>query len=138
MSASGPSRPESHDAVDLDLLVDDLGRDVEWGRWGADDGLGTLNYVTDDRRFEATRNVRSGQMLSLALPLQGVWPQVPGRAPQRTARDGRRAPTRWHREPLPAIPTMSSRCPCMPIHTGMRFRTCFIGGGCSMTSAQRS
>jgi kynurenine formamidase len=37
-----------------------------WGRWGADDELGTLNFVTDDVRAAAATLVRSGRSLSLA------------------------------------------------------------------------
>ena len=37
-----------------------------WGRWGADDQLGTLNLITPERRKEAARLVREGISLSLA------------------------------------------------------------------------
>ena len=40
-----------------------------WGRWGDDDQLGTLNLITDDTRREAAALVRSGRSLSLARPL---------------------------------------------------------------------
>jgi hypothetical protein len=37
-----------------------------WGKWGADDQLGTLNYLTDDVVAAAAReNVRTGQRVSL-------------------------------------------------------------------------
>ena len=37
-----------------------------WGKWGADDQLGTLNYLTDDIVAVAAReNVRTGQRVSL-------------------------------------------------------------------------
>ncbi|MGE3289440.1 MAG: cyclase family protein [Pseudonocardia sp.] len=35
-----------------------------WGRWGDDDELGTLNHVTDDVRLAAARAVRHGRSVS--------------------------------------------------------------------------
>jgi kynurenine formamidase len=35
-----------------------------WGRWGQDDELGTLNYITDAKRIEASRLVRNGRVVS--------------------------------------------------------------------------
>jgi kynurenine formamidase len=43
-----------------------------WGRWGDDDQIGTLNLITDDVRREAVACVRTGQAFSLALPLDTV------------------------------------------------------------------
>lgn len=40
-----------------------------WGRWGADDELGALNLLTEDRVVAAARLVRSGIVVSLSLPL---------------------------------------------------------------------
>ncbi len=40
-----------------------------WGRWGADDELGALNLLTEDRVAAAARLVRSGVVVSLSLPL---------------------------------------------------------------------
>ncbi len=40
------------------------------GRWGADDELGTLNYITPAHRVAAARLVRSGTTVSLARPLE--------------------------------------------------------------------
>jgi kynurenine formamidase len=37
-----------------------------WGRWGADDELGTLNLITDDVRLTAARAVRHGRSVSCA------------------------------------------------------------------------
>jgi hypothetical protein len=39
------------------------------GRWGADDELGTLNYITGAKRVAAAGLVRSGEMVSLAFDL---------------------------------------------------------------------
>ncbi|MFF9406508.1 cyclase family protein [Streptomyces anandii] len=53
-----------------------------WGRWGADDEIGTLNLVTGDVVREAARCVRSGLRVPLALPLKQDGVQtgvIPGR-----------------------------------------------------------
>lgn len=53
-----------------------------WGRWGADDELGTLNLITDEVVREATACVRTGRRVPLALPLRQDGVQtgaIPGR-----------------------------------------------------------
>ena len=40
-----------------------------WGRWGADDERGALNYLTPARVLEAARLVRTGETMTLSLPL---------------------------------------------------------------------
>lgn len=40
-----------------------------WGRWGEEDELGTLNLITDEKRLAAARLVRDGVAVSLALDL---------------------------------------------------------------------
>ncbi len=40
-----------------------------WGRWGSDDELGTLNYITPQKRAAAAASVRSGRTVSLAHDL---------------------------------------------------------------------
>jgi hypothetical protein len=40
-----------------------------WGRWGADDQLGTLNHITPDTRTAAAGLVRDGRTVSCANPL---------------------------------------------------------------------
>lgn len=40
-----------------------------WGRFGADDQLGTLNLITPEKRAAAARLVRSGRTVSAARPL---------------------------------------------------------------------
>jgi kynurenine formamidase len=40
-----------------------------WGRWGDDDQLGTLNYVTPEKVREAAGLVRSGRRVSMAIPI---------------------------------------------------------------------
>jgi kynurenine formamidase len=50
----------------LDQMYEDL---KNWDRWGADDERGALNYMTDDRRREASRLVTSGESISLSHDL---------------------------------------------------------------------
>jgi len=50
----------------LDALYESL---KNWGRWGADDQRGALNFLTDARRVAAAGLVRSGESVSLAHDL---------------------------------------------------------------------
>ncbi|MFJ4683904.1 cyclase family protein [Streptomyces sp. NPDC088789] len=53
-----------------------------WGRWGADDEIGTLNLITDGVVREAAACVRTGRRVPLALPLREGGVQtglIPGR-----------------------------------------------------------
>jgi kynurenine formamidase len=43
-----------------------------WGRWGPDDQLGTLNYVTTETVRQAAALVRSGRRVSMAIPINKV------------------------------------------------------------------
>ncbi|MGQ4601307.1 cyclase family protein [Nocardia sp. R6R-6] len=47
-----------------------------WGRWGADDEVGTANLVDPERIARAARLVRTGRPYSLALPLDRTGPQT--------------------------------------------------------------
>ncbi len=48
-----------------------LSRLSNWGKWGADDERGALNYITDKKRCEAAGLVRQGRTFSLAIPMTG-------------------------------------------------------------------
>ncbi|MFE2373558.1 cyclase family protein [Streptomyces sp. NPDC059398] len=53
-----------------------------WGRWGADDEIGTLNLITDEVVREAAAGVRSGRRIPLAIALEQDGVQtgmIPGR-----------------------------------------------------------
>lgn len=57
--------------------VRETGRRVRnWGRWGAEDEIGTLNYVTPDVIVKAARLVKRGIVFSLALPFDQNGPAV--------------------------------------------------------------
>ncbi|OLZ71573.1 cyclase [Streptomyces sp. IMTB 2501] len=58
------------------------GRVNNWGRWGADDEIGTLNLITDEVVRAAAAEVRTGRRIPLALPLRQDGIQtgvIPGR-----------------------------------------------------------
>lgn len=40
-----------------------------WGRWGAEDQLGALNYITAEMRRAAAQLVRHGEVVAISLPL---------------------------------------------------------------------
>lgn len=46
-----------------------------WGRWGQDDVLGTLNYIDDAKRVQAAGLVASGRVVSLAQAFDTNGPQ---------------------------------------------------------------
>jgi kynurenine formamidase len=61
-----PSVPADPTADDLDALYAALSN---WGRWGGDDELGTLNHLTPERRRRAAALVVDGTSISLAHDL---------------------------------------------------------------------
>ena len=52
--------------AEFDQWMEDISN---WGRWGDDDELGTLNLITDEKRRAATQLVRDGVSVSMALDL---------------------------------------------------------------------
>ena len=69
--------------MSLPAAFHDIAKRVNnWGRWGADDEIGTLNLITDEVVREATATVRTGHRVPLALPLKQDGVQtgmMPGR-----------------------------------------------------------
>lgn len=58
-------------------IVRELARRLSnWGRWGADDERGTLNFITPDVVRRAAGLVRRGQVFSLGLPFGAEGPQI--------------------------------------------------------------
>ncbi len=66
-----PAQPSDDELILLHQRVDNA------GRWGADDELGTLNFITPEKTRQATLLVREGRTLSLSLPVSSQ--RVPGR-----------------------------------------------------------
>ena len=63
-----------------------------WGRWGPDDELGTLNYITPDTIAAACRLATGGKVFALGIPLQREGP--PERHPPALQPDSRDVPRR--------------------------------------------
>ena len=63
---------------DLDYIRKLCQRLSNWGKWGPDDEIGAMNYITPQKIVEAARLVRQGKVFSLATPLDANGPQRPG------------------------------------------------------------
>jgi kynurenine formamidase len=62
-----------------DLPFKQLGRRLSnWGRWGDQDELGTLNFITPSVLVEAARLVKTGRIFDLGMPLDEHGPQPGG------------------------------------------------------------
>ena len=70
--------------ADLDALAR---RVSNWGRWGADDERGTMNFVTPDVVRRAAACVKRGEVFSLGLPFAADGPQI--------GQGGRVNPVHW-------------------------------------------
>ena len=57
-----------------EVFADAVRRLSNWGRWGAEDQVGTLNLLSAQARSAAARAVRTGEVVSLALPLDATGP----------------------------------------------------------------
>src|SRR5439155_17278873 len=64
--ADTETAPARVTAAEFDRWISDISN---WGRWGKDDELGTLNLITMAKRKAASRLVRVGVSLSLELDL---------------------------------------------------------------------
>ncbi len=51
-------------------------RVCNWGRWGADDQIGTLNYISPQKIVEACALVQRGQVFGLGVPFEKDGPQA--------------------------------------------------------------
>src|SRR2546421_11914256 len=88
-----------------------------WGRWGPDDEIGTLNYITPDTIAAAGRLVTTGKVFALGIPLDRHGPQSGTRQrfnPIHTMfRDGATRPARrrrWRRCRATGGRTTGSSC----------------------------
>lgn len=66
------------DAPTIDTVRELAARCSNWGRWGPDDQLGTLNHLRPDDVVAAARLVRDGRAISLAIPVDDAGPQTGG------------------------------------------------------------
>lgn len=46
-----------------------------WGKWGPNDQLGTLNYITPEKIARASAMVRQGKVFPLSIPVDAYGPQ---------------------------------------------------------------
>jgi kynurenine formamidase len=47
-----------------------------WGKWGPNDEIGTLNYITPELIVKAAGMVKRGAVFSLAIPFDNTGPQI--------------------------------------------------------------
>lgn len=64
------------DAMNIDTVRGLAKKYRNWGRWGATDELGTVNFITPAKIAAAARLVRQGKVLSLAIPFDANGPQT--------------------------------------------------------------
>jgi kynurenine formamidase len=73
---SGGEAARGHDRSDPAAAIARVAEQVRnWGRWGEDDRLGTLNYLTPERRRAAATLVLTGESLSLSQGFDMDGPQ---------------------------------------------------------------
>jgi kynurenine formamidase len=65
--AVGPPAPMTR--AEFDQLMQEISN---WGRWGADDEIGTLNTITPAKRLAASKLIQRGVTVSMALELNKV------------------------------------------------------------------
>lgn len=65
--------PKHFSMDDVKALADKY---KNWGRWGDDDQLGTLNYITPQKIVDASGLVKQGKVASLAIPFDDNGPQT--------------------------------------------------------------
>ena len=78
MTTSGSSRPSIQTVRELSA------RYSNWERWGPDDHLGTLNFVTPEHVRAAASLIRSGRAISLQIPLDEKGPNAAAAASTRS------------------------------------------------------
>ena len=65
-AVSAPAAPAKATKADVDRWMKELSN---WGRWGKDDQIGTVNLITATKRREAAGLVRDGISVSLSHPV---------------------------------------------------------------------
>jgi kynurenine formamidase len=61
--------------VNRKAVADAFEKLKNWGKWGADDQIGTLNYVTPEDIVRAASLIRTGKAFALGIPLDNHGPQ---------------------------------------------------------------
>src|SRR6266702_2921675 len=81
-SASKPSRQSNERTRQMNIKVgkqaiaEATEKLKNWGRWGKDDQIGTLNHVTSEDIVKAARLIRTGKVFALGIPLDSNGPQT--------------------------------------------------------------
>jgi hypothetical protein len=82
ISPANPMKKVPKKALKQDVTlrtIEDMAQRVRnWGKWGPDDQLGTLNYITPADIVSAAALVRKGQAFSLGLDFNQHGPQRTG------------------------------------------------------------
>jgi len=65
--------PEKYTMEDVKALAQKY---KNWGKWGPNDQLGTLNYITQEKVVAAAKLVKQGKPFSLAIPFDDKGPQT--------------------------------------------------------------
>ncbi len=63
---------------DFEILKAECEKYRNWGKWGPDDQVGMVNYITPEKIVHATGLVRRGKIFSLAIPFDETGPQSGG------------------------------------------------------------
>ncbi len=66
LPGAGAQTTEAVSRAEFDRWMSDISN---WGRWGKEDELGTLNLITEKKRLAAARLVRDGVPVSMALDM---------------------------------------------------------------------
>lgn len=74
---TGNGTPNSSVAAEIEEFKEVARRVSNWGRWGSDDELGTLNHITPEVTVAAAGAVRRGVSFSLSVPFDSDGPQDP-------------------------------------------------------------
>jgi kynurenine formamidase len=74
-----PALPtDDYDFRGKEILEKYIATYTNWGRWGPDDELGTINFVGPEQVKAAAALVTEGKVISLALPFDSAGPQPGG------------------------------------------------------------
>ena len=61
--------------LNMDILRETAEKCKNWGRWGPDDEIGTLNFISPEDIVKAAQLIRRGKVFSLGLDFDNKGPQ---------------------------------------------------------------
>lgn len=78
--SSAPALAESADSSPIETILQDAPKN--WGKWGADDEVGALNYLDAEQVLRGVAAAKTGEVFSLQIPMtHNFGPVFPGRIP---------------------------------------------------------